>query len=168
MNNAAVVSDVSPERALRSALAAYPTGVVAIAALSGGAPVGLAANSFTSISLEPPLVSISIARTSKTWPQLASADRLGISVLSAEHASIGRQLSSRTGDRFEGVDWRATDQGAVLIGGAALWLESSVYETCDGGDHEIILLNVHGTHLFEGVAPLIFHQSTFRNIQDES
>lgn len=168
MADSAVVNDVSPERALRSALAAYPTGVVAVSALVDGAPVGMALNSFTSISLNPALVAISVARTSTTWPLLVDVPRLGLSVLGADHAALGRQLSARTGDRFAGVSWESTDRGAVLINGSALWIEASLYDTCNGGDHEIVLLKVEGTHLFDGVAPLIFHQSTFRHIENDS
>ncbi|OJX73990.1 flavin reductase family protein [Leifsonia sp. 71-9] len=163
MSNDTALSD-SAQLALRRAFAAYPTGVVAVAALRDGSPTGMAVNSFTSISLEPALVAVSVARTSSTWPVLAGSERLGLSVLGAEHGALCRQLSSRTGDRFQDADWHPTTDGAVLIDGAALWLECGVSATFDGGDHEIVLLEVHAAEVFPDVAPLVFHQSAFHRI----
>ncbi|WP_353987746.1 flavin reductase family protein [Ruicaihuangia caeni] len=151
--------------ALREAFSLYPTGVVALCALREGAPVGIAVNSFTSISLDPPLVAVSIARTSTTWPLLADR-RLGLSVLSAEHGGLARALASRSGDRFANVQWRATDAGAVLIDGAALWLECDPWARYDGGDHQVVLLRVEHAETFPDVAPLVFHQSRFRALDE--
>ncbi|MFC7359282.1 flavin reductase family protein [Nocardioides astragali] len=148
---------------LRRALAAYPTGVIAVCARIGDDPVGMAVNSFTSISLEPPLVAISVARTSTTWP-LLSGRRLGISVLSVDQEALCRQLSSRVADRFAGAEWQARDGGSVLISGAALWLECEARSVFDGGDHEIVVMEVLGAQSFPDVDPLVFHQSRFHVI----
>jgi len=85
---------------LRRVFGAYPTGVTAVAALVDGIPVGITANSFTSVSLDPPIVSVCVAHTSTTWPVLRKATRLGISVLGAHQEGHGRALSERRGDRF--------------------------------------------------------------------
>ena len=71
---------LDPQR-LRHVFGAFPSGVAAVAALVGGVPVGIAASSFTSVSLDPPLVSLCVAHTSTTWPLLRGADRLGVSIL---------------------------------------------------------------------------------------
>src|SRR5689334_9351603 len=94
--------------ALRRVFGAFPTGVTALAALVDGQPVGLAASSFTSVSLDPPLVSVCLAHSSTTWPLLRRATRLGVSVLAAHQEHFGRQLSARGGDRFAGLTWRAS------------------------------------------------------------
>lgn len=154
----------SPERAFRRAMSAYPTGVVAIAAMHADQPMGMTVNSFTSISLQPALTAVSVARTSTTWPALATHPRLGLSVLGHNQGPLARQLSARTGDRFAGTYWHSTEEGAVLLDGAALWLECSVHEVLDGGDHEIVLLEVHESELFAEIAPLVFHQSSFHRI----
>ncbi|MFJ4679935.1 MULTISPECIES: flavin reductase family protein [unclassified Kitasatospora] len=150
--------------ALRRAFGAYPTGVVAVGALRGGGPVGFAASSFVSISLEPPMVAISVARTSTTWPRLAGAPVLGLSVLSRGQGALCRRLASRAGDRFDGTPWQATADGAVLIHDAALWLTARVGPAYDGGDHEIVLLELLSAELFPGVEPLVFHTSQFREL----
>jgi flavin reductase (DIM6/NTAB) family NADH-FMN oxidoreductase RutF len=149
---------------LRQAFGAYPTGVVAIGALRGDEPVGFAASSFVSISLQPPMVAISVARTSTTWPLLAKAPVLGLSVLSHGQGSVCRRLASRDGDRFDGVEWKATSEGAVVIEDAALWLTARVSATYDGGDHEIVLMELITAELFSGVEPLVFHTSQFREL----
>ncbi|MER5349379.1 flavin reductase family protein [Kitasatospora sp. NPDC002551] len=149
---------------LRQAFGAYPTGVVAISALRGDEPVGFAASSFVSISLEPPMVAVSVARTSTTWPRLAEAPVVGLSVLSHGQGALCRRLASRGADRFEGVAWSATPGGAVLIEDAALWLTARVGATYDGGDHEIVLLELLSAELFAGVEPLVFHTSQFREL----
>ncbi|AZK97165.1 oxidoreductase [Streptomyces sp. SID5473] len=149
---------------LRQAFGAYPTGVVAIGALRGNEPVGFAASSFVSISLEPPMAAVSVARTSTTWPLLAEAPVLGLSVLSHGQGALCRRLASRNGNRFDGVSWQSTPDGAVLIGDAALWLTARVNAVYDGGDHEIVLMELLTAELFSGVEPLVFHTSQFREL----
>ncbi|MFI5911910.1 flavin reductase family protein [Dactylosporangium sp. NPDC051541] len=148
---------------LRRVFGAFPSGVTAVAALVDSVPVGLAASSFTSVSLDPPLVSVCIARTSSTWPQLRRAARLGISVLAADQAGLGRQLSGR-GDRFAGATWRAARGGEILLDGACAWLDCSIEREIPAGDHEIVLLRVHALDADRDVPPLVFHRSTFSRL----
>ncbi|MFE7710814.1 flavin reductase family protein [Streptomyces sp. NPDC057486] len=150
--------------ALRRAFGAYPTGVVAIGALRGNEPVGFAASSFVSISLQPPMAAVSVARTSTTWPRLTEAPVLGLSVLSHGQGALCRRLASREINRFDGVAWQATPDGAVVIEDAALWLTARVSATYDGGDHEIVLMELLTVELFTGVEPLVFHTSQFREL----
>lgn len=159
------LQETSPSVILRQAFSVFPTGVVAVCSLGGDGPVGMAVNSFISVSLDPPLVAISVARTSSTWPALLARPRIGLSVLGSQHGEVCRRLASRGRDRFENVDWHSTADGAVHIDDAALWLECSVHSTLDGGDHEIILLEVLTTEVFPDVAPLVFHQSQFRGLK---
>ncbi|MGG7465733.1 flavin reductase family protein [Plantibacter sp. YIM 135347] len=158
------LGDAPPQLALRRAFSLFPTGVVAVCALVDDAPVGIAVNSFTSVSLDPPLVAVCVARTSNTWPILAGQTRLGMSILGSHHEVLCRKLASRNLDRFEDEDWHATEGGAVLMDGAALWLECEVRASYDGGDHEIVVLEVLQSDLFPDVTPLVFHQSQFRGL----
>ncbi|WP_349263643.1 flavin reductase family protein, partial [Actinocrinis sp.] len=93
---------------LRRVFGAFPTGVTALAALVDGVPVGMAANSFTSVSLDPPLVSVCVATASATWPSLRRANRIGVSVLSHRQETASRQLAARGIDRFAGLPWYPT------------------------------------------------------------
>ncbi len=146
---------------LRRVLSTYPTGVTAVAALIGGRPAGITANSFTSVSLEPPIVSICVAHASTTWPELRTAPRLGISVLGAHQERHGRLLSARGIDRFASLQWQATDHGAVLLDGASAWLDCSIERLIPVGDHDLVLLTVHSLDGDVSVPPLVFHASRY-------
>jgi flavin reductase (DIM6/NTAB) family NADH-FMN oxidoreductase RutF len=150
---------------LRKVFGVFPSGVTALAALVDDVPVGLAASSFTSVSLEPPLVSVCIAHSSNTWPLLAAAPRLGVSILSAEQSLAGRQLAGKGADRFAGLSWRATDDGAVLLEGSSGWLDVSLYQQVRAGDHDIVVLAVHDLDGDHDVHPLVFHASQFRRLE---
>jgi flavin reductase (DIM6/NTAB) family NADH-FMN oxidoreductase RutF len=149
---------------LRRVLATFPTGVAAVAAIVDGEPAGLAASSFVSVSLEPPLVSVCIGHSSTTWPVLRTAGRLGISVLGAHQETASRQLSSREGDRFAGLRWRATGDGAVLLHEASAWFDCSIEREIAAGDHDIVLLRVHDLGASEAM-PLVFHGSAYSQLQ---
>jgi flavin reductase (DIM6/NTAB) family NADH-FMN oxidoreductase RutF len=159
-----VENAVDPD-ALRRVFAAFPTGVTAVAALVDGAPVGLAANSFTSVSLDPPMVSVCVAHSSTTWPALRTVARCGVSILGAHHEEACRQLSARGTDRFAALDWRAAADGAVVISGGSAWFDCSIERHIPAGDHDIVLLRVHDLDVDSTVAPLVFHGSQFRRLE---
>ncbi|MCE5292340.1 MAG: flavin reductase family protein [Nocardiaceae bacterium] len=155
---------ISEARDLRRAFGAFPTGVVAVAALGSRGPVGIAASSFTSVSLAPPIVSVNIARTSKTLPSLRQRRYWGVSVLAEGQEVLGRQLSLDADQRFAGVDWRATESGAVLLSGAAAAFTVRVDTFVSAGDHEIALLHVEDVQFNASASPLVFHASRFRQL----
>lgn len=150
---------------LRRAFGCFPSGVTAVCTLVDGVPDGMAASSFTSVSVDPPLVSVCVQDTSTTWPRLRHRKRLGVSVLAESQDVTCKNLAMKTGDRFAGVDWTATDEGAVFVRGATVWLDCSVYEEVTAGDHLIVLLHIHGLRAEPDVAPLVFHGSRFRQLR---
>ncbi len=154
--------------AIREVLGAFPTGLTVVAAVIDGEPIGLAANSFTSVSLEPPIVSVSMAHRSTTWPRLRNAPQLGISVLGEHQETIGHQLSGPSDERFVDLDWRTTADGAVLIDGASAWLEGKIYRQVPAGDHDIILLRLTAIDADHRVEPLVFHRRRFRQVTDRT
>lgn len=149
---------------LRHAFGLFPSGVTAICGMVDGHPAGLAASSFTSVSLDPPLVSVCVAHTSSTWPVLRRCSWLGVSVLARDHGPVARQLAAKHVERFRDVDWEATDGGAVFLQDAALWLECSVAREVPAGDHNIILLYVAAATPYPDVTPMVFHGSKFRSL----
>lgn len=156
--------DLTPD-VLRAAFASFPSGITAVAAIREGRPRGLAASSFTSVSLEPPLVSVCIARTSTTWPSLRAAPRLGLSVLAQEQSHVARSLAARGIDRFAEVSWERTMRGAVFVHGSALWLDCTRQDEISAGDHEIVLLGIQQLWTYPDVSPLVFHGSRFRQLR---
>jgi flavin reductase (DIM6/NTAB) family NADH-FMN oxidoreductase RutF len=153
--------------ALRRVLSAFPTGVTALAAVVDGEPIGIAANSFSSVSLDPPLVSVCVATTSQTWPRLRTAPRIGVSVLSHRQEDASRRLASRGTDRFAGLSWIRTADGAVLLEHASAWFDCSVEREIRAGDHDIVLLAVHDLGTDPHLPPLVFHGSRYRRLAAE-
>lgn len=149
---------------LRQAFGCFPSGVTALCALDSGTPVGMAASTFTPVSLEPALVSVCVQDTSSTWPRLRGQRRLGLSVLAEGQDLVCRSLAARNGDRFAGVDWESGEDGSVYVHGASLWLDCSVHAELPGGDHRIVLLRIHGLKAEPDRAPLVFHGSRFRRL----
>lgn len=149
---------------LRQAFGLFPSGVTAFCGMKDGAPEGMAASSFTSVSLGPPLVSVCVARTSTTWPKLAALPSLGLSVLSSGHDVVARRLSAKGTDRFAEVDWAESETGAVFVHGATLWLECKPFKTVEVGDHEIVVLAIEALLMNPDVDPMIFHRSGFHEI----
>jgi flavin reductase (DIM6/NTAB) family NADH-FMN oxidoreductase RutF len=157
--------DLDPAR-LRKAFGIFPTGVVAVAAQVGGHFVGLAASSFTSVSLEPPLVLLSIANTSKTWPYLRRAGHLGVTVLADHHRVAARQLAGPVAGRFDGLEVVLSDDGAVTLADGLARFDTTIYREVDAGDHTIVLLRLHAVEHAGDSLPLVFHRSGFGRLED--
>jgi flavin reductase (DIM6/NTAB) family NADH-FMN oxidoreductase RutF len=152
---------------LRRVFGMFPSGVAALAALIGDRPRGISVSSFTPVSLDPPMVLVCVAHTSTTWPLLAEAERLGISILGAQQEKACRQLAEPIADRFSGLDWHATDDGAVFLDGASAWFNCSRDQRCRAGDHDIVVLRVHDLDSDHTVMPLVFHGSRLRQLHPE-
>src|SRR5690606_13157668 len=140
------------------------SGVVAVAGRVGGRLVGIAASSFTSVSIDPPLVSFSIARTSNTWPVLRDAGALGVSVLADHHAALCRQLAGPADHRFDDLALRTSASGAVLLDEAVASFTCSVHQEVEAGDHVVVLLRVHAVRAEGERSPLVFHESGFKRL----
>jgi len=159
--------DLDPRR-LREAFGVFPTGVVAVAARVDGRITGLAASSFTSVSLEPPLVSFSIATTSKTWPELRRATRLGLTVLADHHGGVCRQLAGPPERRFEGLALTTSEDGAVTLDEGLARFDCSIHREVEAGDHVIVLLRLHAVEHADNSGPLVFHRSGFSRLAEQA
>ncbi|GGG21106.1 putative oxidoreductase [Rhodococcoides trifolii] len=149
---------------VRKAFGQFPSGVVALCAEIDGVPVGMAASSFVGVSIDPPLVAFCVQSTSTTWPRLAACTRVGISILGEAHDVAARTLAQKTGDRFDGLTTVTSDDGAVFIEGASMWLDATVTEEVPAGDHEIVLMRINELEIVDGIAPIVFHSSKFRRL----
>ncbi|WP_244903956.1 flavin reductase family protein [Actinoplanes philippinensis] len=152
--------DLDPIR-LRTVFGIFPSGVVAVAARVDGALVGLAASSFTPVSLDPPLVQFSIANASKTWPDLRRAGHLGITILADRHGSLARRLAGPPQARFDGVDVEIGENGAVTLPDGLAQFDTTIYREVEAGDHTIVLLRLHAVEHADHSLPLVFHRSAF-------
>ncbi|MBM2620112.1 flavin reductase family protein [Actinoplanes sp. LDG1-06] len=130
-------------RALRKAYGAFATGVTVVT-VGGAAPHGMTANSFTSVSLDPPLVLVCVDRTAQMHGRIDTEPVFGVSVLAAEHDKLARHFADpdrpEGAPQFDGVDWEPGPRtGVPLISRALAWFECEVARRYDGGDHTIVL-----------------------------
>ncbi|RFA19071.1 flavin reductase family protein [Subtercola boreus] len=148
---------------LRKTFGAFPSGVAALAAVIDGEPTVLIASSFSAgVSMEPPMVMFAVQNTSTTWPELARAERIGVSILAKGHGASVRQLASKDkAARLDNIPTLVLPSGAILLDDAPVWLECTIAHDYPAGDHRIIVLQVVGTNTNDAYAPLIFHNSAF-------
>lgn len=138
-------------------MAQFATGVTIIAApLKAGEFVGLTANSFNSVSLDPPLIAWSLARHSRSLAAFESALRYAVSVLAHDQVELARRFSRPHADRFAGVDFRLGAAGAPLIEGAVAWLECRHHALHPAGDHMLFIGEVESC-AFRAAPPLLWH-----------
>ncbi len=150
---------VSPHR-FRHVLGHLPTGVTVITAFGAGGPVGMAANSVTSVSLDPPLILLCPARSSTTWPAIRAAGRFCVNVMAEHHEAVTRQFAAPGADRYAGVPHRAGEAGPALENALA-WIDCRVREEHAGGDHTIVVADVLAVAATAADAPLVFFRGRY-------
>lgn len=166
MNRDTPLDAATDPAALKRAYSCFPSGVVAVCRQQPtGEQVGMSASAFTTVSLQPPLVSICVRRESVTWPQLRGAAELGISVFAANQGRAARQLAGPPEDRF--TDWKPLVEpgGALFLPGAAAHLLCTLVTETSVGDHTLVVLQIQALRSDPGVDPLVFHASTFRALE---
>jgi flavin reductase (DIM6/NTAB) family NADH-FMN oxidoreductase RutF len=164
-------STVSPPRALppnfsttefRDALGMFATGVTIVTARAAdGTFVGLTANSFNSVSLTPPLVLWSLARSAGSMAAFSAGSHYAINILSADQQDLAKQFAMRDHDRFGGVQFVPGAGGAPLIAGAAATFECFNRSRYEEGDHVIFVGEVERCMHRAGASPLLFHGGKF-------
>ena len=151
---------------LRSVMACFPTGVTVVTTRDAqGAPMGLTVNAFTSVSLEPPLVLICIGRSAGSHDRLLASGAFAVSMLSEGQADIARRFARQPSDgRFEGVTWWQTPSGNPVIEGVTAWLDCSIEEVMEAGDHTIILGRPQSCGSSDTPA-LLFHRGALTSVR---
>src|SRR6478609_6347417 len=128
-----------PQR-FRRILGHYPTGVTVVTAIGAdGTPEGMVVGSFTSVSLDPPLVAFLPASNSGSWARLRTAGRFCVNILGADHEQLCRQFAARGGDKYSGVAWTAAPSGSPIIDGAVAWIDCETETVHTAGDHDIVI-----------------------------
>lgn len=144
----------------RTALGHFASGVVVVTGSQDGHPAGLTCQSFFSLSLDPPLVAFAPGKKSTSWPRVSSSGCVCINVLAAEQESLARTFSQSGADKFAGVGWSPTGNGAPRLHGALAWLDCEVEESHEAGDHYLVVARV--TELQTGPGePLLFYRGGF-------
>ena len=152
-------------RLLRDVLGCFGTGVTVITARGpDGALVGFTANSFTSVSLDPPLILVCLARTSFNAALFAAGPDFAVHVLHAGQQQTAALFATRGADKFAGLEWETWDTGAPIIPGSLAALECTHHATHEGGDHLIILGRVGWAHHEPGHDPLLYFRGGYRRL----
>ena len=163
MNSLSLDRILRPEE-FRKACARYATGVTVVTVLSpNGPPQGLTVNSFTSVSLETPLVLVCIAKTATAYASFLSSKAFVVNVLREEQIDLSQHFASSKSERFEGVAWHEGVRGAPVLDGVLAVLECTMHDSFDAGDHTVFIGEVERAESHEGT-PLLYFASAYRKL----
>ncbi|MEE3853027.1 flavin reductase family protein [Gordonia sp. LSe1-13] len=141
----------------RKVLAHYPTGVCAVTATEAdGERAGFVVGSFTSVSLDPPLIAFFPDKSSSSWPRIERVGRFCVNVLGADQEFVCRQFAAKGGDKFAGIGWRESASGSPIIDGATAWIDCELSHVHEAGDHYAVFARVLGLDVVHDGSPLIF------------
>jgi 3-hydroxy-9,10-secoandrosta-1,3,5(10)-triene-9,17-dione monooxygenase reductase component len=149
------------EAQFRAVLGHFATGVTVITAIDDDEPVGMAANSFTSVSLEPPLVLFCAATSSTTWPRIQRSGAFTVNILGSHQEDVSRLFATRGADRFGSVGWRIGVGGSPVLDDVLAYLDCKIEAEHDAGDHVIVVGRVLDLGITADASPLLFHRGVY-------
>lgn len=153
-------------RQYRKVLGYYPTGVCAITAEWGGKPVAMVVGTFTSVSLDPPLIGFLADKKSTSWPKIHQAGRFCVNVLGSGQLEHCRKLTSKSEDRFDAVALRKLNDGHLVLDGSLIQITCDLEAVVDAGDHEFAMATVRNLQIGEGERPLLFFRGGYGSFTD--
>lgn len=164
-----VDSEESAERArrFRDVLGRFASGVTVVTSISTDEPVGLTCQSFMSVSLDPPLVLFSPAKSSRAWPLIQRAGKFCVNFLAADQAELSNTMASRGIDKFAGVGWEPSPEtGSPLLPGTLGYVDCAIHQVHEAGDHYVVIGRVLDLDLTDAPGePLLFFEGGYRTTQ---
>ena len=146
----------------RHVLGHFPTGVVVVTAMhEESGPVGMALPSFTSVSLDPPLVAFLPDRGSTSFPLIRAAGSFCINVLADDQEHVCRAFDARGGDKYGSAAWRPAGSGAPVLDGVVAWIDCDIDQVLEAGDHYIVLGRVRDLSVHNTTSPLLFFRGGY-------
>jgi 3-hydroxy-9,10-secoandrosta-1,3,5(10)-triene-9,17-dione monooxygenase reductase component len=153
---------LSPDPATyRTVLGHFATGIAIVTAFHGEEPVGMACNSFTSVSLEPPLVLFCAAKSSSTWPRIQASKNWAANILGENGEEISRVFAQKGADRFSSVAYTIGRSGAPVLRDALAFVDCETVEEHDAGDHVIVVGKVLELGYASEGKPLVFYRGGY-------
>ncbi|MBA3303143.1 MAG: flavin reductase family protein [Actinomycetota bacterium] len=149
----------------RTVLGHFPTGVVVVTAVGAGGPVGMAVGSFTSVSLDPPLVAFCPDLRSTTWPTIREVRLFCANVLSEDQEDVCRVFATKGGDKFAGVGWHPASTGSPRLTGVLAWIDCEIDTVHDAGDHQICVGKVRELGVERAGGPLVFYRGGYGSFE---
>lgn len=150
--------------AFRRALGHFASGVVVVTAAGRDGPLGFTCQSFASLSIDPPLVSFNPSRFSTTWPRIRAVGRFCVNVLAEDHRGHSDRFARSGVDKYAGVRWTPGPSGAPVLDGVCAWIDCTLWDEYDGGDHTIAVGRVRALDADVARTPLLFHRGAYRTI----
>jgi 3-hydroxy-9,10-secoandrosta-1,3,5(10)-triene-9,17-dione monooxygenase reductase component len=144
----------------RAALGHFASGVTLVTGMHDGHPAGLTCQSFFSLSLDPPLVAFAPSKSSTSWPRVSSTGSVCINFLAADQEALALTFSQTGADKFAGVGWTPAGNGAPRLHGALAWLDCSIQNVHEEGDHWLVTAQVETVETGAG-EPLLFYRGGF-------
>jgi 3-hydroxy-9,10-secoandrosta-1,3,5(10)-triene-9,17-dione monooxygenase reductase component len=126
-------------RRFRDVLGLFASGVTVVTTVSEGEPIGMTCQSFSSVSLEPPLVMFCPAKTSRAWPRMQRAGYFCVNILAADQAEVSDAMATKGSDKYDGIGWRPAATGAPLLDGVLGYVDCTVHSVHEAGDHYVVL-----------------------------
>jgi flavin reductase (DIM6/NTAB) family NADH-FMN oxidoreductase RutF len=154
---------------LRTAMRGWSVGVTVVTTVLDGIRHGMTVNSFTSISLDPPLITISLQGSSRTYEMIAKSRVFGLTILSAHQAHISDLFAGKKPeiqDRFAGLKTQTLVTGAPLIVGGLAWLDCRITQTIDAGMNTLIIAEVLAAQTGEDAPPLVYHTRKYWTLKE--
>ena len=140
----------------------FATGIGVVTAFDeNDKPVGMTVNSFSSVSLEPPLISIAIEHSASAWAVLEKARLWTVNILEANQESLSRRFAAATPDRFDGVGWQRGADGSLMFDGALAQIVCERWGSMEAGDHTILLGLVVGGKAADHGRPLLYYRGGY-------
>jgi flavin reductase (DIM6/NTAB) family NADH-FMN oxidoreductase RutF len=148
---------------LKAVMGHFATGVTIVAGVEGGEPIGFTAQSFHSLSMDPPLVLVCPSKTVSSWPRIRDAAKFCVNILSTEQEAACMTFASKTTDKFKDVAWQAAPvTGSPMIDGSLAWIDCELQAEHDGGDHTIVVGRVVDVEInAQSAHPLVFYRAGF-------
>jgi flavin reductase (DIM6/NTAB) family NADH-FMN oxidoreductase RutF len=148
-------------RVMRDVLGHFASGVTVVTAMTEEAPIGFTCQSFSSLSLDPPLVAFAPARTSQTWPRLREIGRFCVNVLAEGQDAVSQTFARSGTDKFAGVHWTPSAHGAPVLDDVVAGIDGELWAEYDGGDHTIVVARVLDLGAHPERRPLLYHRGTY-------
>jgi len=145
----------------RTVLGHFCSGITVVTALDGAEPVGLTCQSFSSVSLDPPLVLFVPSKAASSWPRIRAAGHFCANVLAEHQEAVSRGFAVRGADKFDGVGWQPGTSGAPVLDGCLAYVDCEIEAVHDGGDHDIVVGRVVDLAVSNETAPLLFFRGGY-------
>ncbi len=146
----------------RRVLGHYPTGICVVTAMEeNGAATGMVVGSFTSVSLDPPLVAFFPDKKSSSWPRIEKVGKFCVNVLASDQQALCRQFAASGGDKFAGIAHSLSANGSPILDDVVAWIDCTLDAVHEAGDHHIVLGRVVALEVDRPSSPLLFFQGGY-------